>query len=1190
MNYALRFAFILFLIIPSFSLSEVTFNSLTANSTIADFNTECVYENEVGDVMGARFSHVNSGFVLDFLRIQSVPQAFMWVNSHPVSDQGEPHTLEHLLLGKGNKGRYVASLEEMRLGNSSAFTQQLRTCYHFHTSAGSDVFFELFDAKLDAMLHPTFSDEEIRREVMNMGITEGQVKGTLRLEEKGTVYNEMITSFERTWGNLYFELGKIMFGQSHPSSYSAGGFPAEIREMEADDIRKFHQTTHHLNNMGAVVTLPNDMPIEESLRQFSDILKKIEPDVKIATHPDDGLYDIPPYDPAPEGTMRQVSFPHQNENEPGVMVFGWPAQLELNLLDKYMFDLFTYILSRGQTSNLYRNFIDSQHREIDIGATSIYGWVSDEKGNPFYISVNNVDRTSANTEMMKSVADLILKEIAYIADMKDGSEELKKFNERIISRISQNKRELRDFLNSPPRFGYRGSGANWMEHLNRLHKEGGEKRSLSMNEVIAKSIEFATTEENIWRRYIEEWQLLSTLPFGVVTTPDPQYLSQTEIDRDIRITEYLSGLMEWYETDSEEAALSEYKKIYDEKTDVIKKKASEIEMPVFLDNPPMSLDDQLDYHVETLPGGGDMVISQFDNITGGTTGLAFDLYGVPESMLMYLSALPIFMTEIGVVKDGDKLSYENMQESLKREILRLKAAFTTNTRTERIELVVSGSGSNLNESIDALGWMESILINPDMSEENLPRIRDAIDMRLSALRNRTKGSEESWVNNPVDAFWKQSNPLYLSTSCFYTQAHALQRIKWQLTKAPESLENEKFTRFMYELAELPDEMNADELSRVIADLQNEDKSGKLFKRGKIGYNLKKMNDESLEIAEKALADLQHNLGEIPDENLNADWEYLCNSMMDDLAVEPSEVLKAEMNLLNHIRGQQNIRGYMISSESASNQIKPELDKIVSQFNNDQFHRFNYGSTPRIADRMNDRYADMERPVYVGLLNENTRAGIHINSAESASYYDFDEETLLNFMAARLYGGGGAHSMFMKTWSAGLAYSNGLRSNEFTGRLRYYAERCPDLSQTMQFVVDELKNAPFDPSLAGYAVAQAFTSVRSGNRYDSRGIAMAADLADGLTPEKVSRFRGKVIELGKRENIYDDLHERMISTYGQVLPGYGPSGSESNNANYFLIGPESQLQPYQDYLNSVEDDAILYRLYPRDFWLVDRANR
>ncbi len=86
-----------------------------------------------------------------------------------------------------------------------------------------------------------------------------------------------------------------------------------------------------------------------------------------------------------------------------------------------------------------------------------------------------------------------------------------------------------------------------------------------------------------------------------------------------------------------------------------------------------------------------MVISQFDNITGGTTGLAFDLYGVPESMLMYLSALPIFMTEIGVVKDGDNLSYENMQESLKREILQLKAAFTTNTRTERIELVVSGS-------------------------------------------------------------------------------------------------------------------------------------------------------------------------------------------------------------------------------------------------------------------------------------------------------------------------------------------------------------------------------------------------------------------------------------------------------------------------------------------------------------------
>ena len=68
-----------------------------------------------------------------------MPQAFIWVNSYPTSDMGEPHTQEHLLLGKGNKGRAVAGQQVMSLVRSSAFTMQERTCYHFNTSAGGEV-------------------------------------------------------------------------------------------------------------------------------------------------------------------------------------------------------------------------------------------------------------------------------------------------------------------------------------------------------------------------------------------------------------------------------------------------------------------------------------------------------------------------------------------------------------------------------------------------------------------------------------------------------------------------------------------------------------------------------------------------------------------------------------------------------------------------------------------------------------------------------------------------------------------------------------------------------------------------------------------------------------------------------------------------------------------------------------------
>ena len=55
--------------------------------------------------------------------------------------------------------------------------------------------------------------------------------------------------------------------------------------------------------------------------------------------------------------------------------------------------------------------------------------------------------------------------------------------------------------------------------------------------------------------------------------------------------------------------------------------------------------------------------------------------------------------------------------------------------------------------------------------------------------------------------------------------------------------------------------------------------------------------------------------------------------------------------------------------------------------------------------------------------------------------------------------------------------------------------------------------------------------------------MAADLADGLTPEIVSQFRKGVMKLRTKDDFYDTLHSRMESIYGSVLPGYGPKAQK-----------------------------------------------
>jgi hypothetical protein len=79
---------------------QVSFSDVNQQTVSHGFRAVAVYMNDADQPFGARFSHEKTGFTLDLIQVQSVPQAFTWVNSFPVSERGEPHTQEHLLMGK----------------------------------------------------------------------------------------------------------------------------------------------------------------------------------------------------------------------------------------------------------------------------------------------------------------------------------------------------------------------------------------------------------------------------------------------------------------------------------------------------------------------------------------------------------------------------------------------------------------------------------------------------------------------------------------------------------------------------------------------------------------------------------------------------------------------------------------------------------------------------------------------------------------------------------------------------------------------------------------------------------------------------------------------------------------------------------------------------------------------------------
>jgi hypothetical protein len=215
-----------------------------------------------------------------------------------------------------------------------------------------------------------------------------------------------------------------------------------------------------------------------------------------------------------------------------------------------------------------------------------------------------------------------------------------------------------------------------------------------------------------------------------------------------------------------------------------------------------------------------------------------------------------------------------------------------------------------------------------------------------------------------------------------------------------------------------------------------------------------------------------------------------------------------------------------------------------------------------------------------------QGGVFLNSAKFVGIRDLNEDAGLNFLASKLYGGGGPHGVFMKTWGAGLAYSNGLRSNVSDGRIGYYAERTPELPQTLEFVIGVTKNGDRKKPLAEYALAQVFGASRAAGGFESRTSEMATDLANGITPDVVRAFRESILKLRKRPNLDAELYARMDAAYAKVLPGYSGKVKDVVDPVYFVIGPEKQLAAWERYVKRTQGaEERFERLYARDYWVV-----
>jgi hypothetical protein len=1143
----------------------INYSNLTERQVINGFRTAAVYLDGAGHPMGARFIQVRSGFTLDLLGIQSVPQAFIWVTTYPTSNMGEPHTQEHLLLGKGTRGRALGSQEPMSLVTSSAYTMQWMTCFHFYTAAGPDVFFEEFERLFEALKYPNYTDEEIRREVRNFGVSTGP-GGLLRLEEQGTVYNEMTTSMDQPVYRLFRAAAVAAYGPEHPLAFSAGGLPEALRIIQPADIRRFHDAHYFGGNMGMIAALPKSVALTDALDRINDALDRVEPRHPVL--PITTEDQLPAPHPAPAGRIEYVPYPFRNTQQPSSVLLVWPAVRKLANREYELLNLFLDNFGGGPGANLYDLLVNSRTRAADFGVKGINAWVEAGQGNPVYVMLRDMPPSRMTDSDLGTLRTKIRDELEKIAAYPDGSDELKAFNDRLKSRVFQRRRDLAKFVNSPPGFGFRGVGSDWVTHLYRLNKETGFRKSLTEQPDLDAIEAQLSGPHNIWHDYLAQWKLLNAPPWIEAAKPDPGLVDEEERDREARIAAETEQLKQKYGVSDAQAALRRYKSEQDSAAQEIEAAAREITPPRFIENPPLGLDDSLEFHASTLGGGVPLVTSTFDSMTGATTGIALRLDGVSENQLVYLSLLPELLTESGVIDHGQPVSYAKMSERLRNQILGLGARYNINPLTSRYELVIRGSGNDAPEAQRALEWIKLALFSPDWRLENLPRIRDLVEETRGVVHNTMERPEETWVEDPARAWRLQSRPLLLATSSFLTREHNLFRLAWML-KAGDSPDIGQFLG---------------DLSGVRGTRAERDATLNAIKSGAY-VGMAHLAPHSKQLAIDAARDLEMFLPEIPDSSLAADWKDLCLEMQRDLATGPEKTLGALDTLRRSLLITGGTRMFLIASPQAQQKLQSGIEQFPKLLRNGKIESAVYAAGDRITERLQAREPAGSHPIFAGLVNPNSQGGVFLNSAPGTAYRDTGTNPLLDFLASLLYAGHGAHGIFMKTWSAGLAYSNGIRIRPLEARVNYYAERTPLLPQTLEFVIGELKKAEPDPALADYAIAGAFDGIRSAEPYEDRGEAMAADLADGLTPEVVSRFHQAILELRKRPDLAQELFRRMPKVYERVLPGMGIPTKQVPGGIYFVIGPEKQLQAYEAYLKQAEGpDTRLFRLYPRDFWV------
>lgn len=1139
--------------------------SLKKGQQVANFRVSNLYSDSDERVVGAKFFHVPSGAPIFLLQIETVPQAFVWVDSAVNSDRGLPHALEHLLAEKGTKGRYVFLLTDMEMSRSAAVTWRDFTFYSFSSGAGIDGFFDLLHGWLDALYHPDFSDVEAEREFFHFGVDTDASTKTRTLTEGGTVYNEE-EAIQRD-ENCYRDLQQRVLGKENPLAARITGDPDQMRDVTPQEIREFHRAHYHLGpTTSFIFVIPPKENVASFLSRVSSEFEKVgESGTRkppFGNAPGDPKY---PVHSSPDHQPQICPVPGANESAPSSIWFSWRPQTFHSMIDFKLLQLLFRALADGQRSLLYRSLVDSKTREIDTGAADVALDPFPPDSPQFQvwnIAVSGIAGTRISLDEITQLRNKILEKIKEISEYPDHSEKLAGFN-NLVSYYAQDwRRSKHVWMRNSPQFGS-VVDVDWKDFLGYLEMDSSFVRSMSEERLWQQLDNELKSGRNIWRDLIRVFNLLDP-PYALATQPSRELLQKQEEEKRERLANELTSIRKHYQVSTDQEALVQFERDELAKTKEIEEVESRVPKPRFPEHPPLSLDDDIQYK-QFQVSGVPATASVFDRPATIELGLSFDLRQIPRKYYKYLPILARSFDSLGLKEGGNITSHSELLNQTRSRFVEFGAGTSDNPVSHRADLTFRMSATNVSEFNEGLEWLARILRSSYLDPGNAARLRDIVTQRLAADDSYTKQSELAWVFHPAQAFRYQADTLYLALESQFTKAHWDGRLRWLLH----------------------DQVASEEIDHLGAFAETSLAGFQGLSRSDISQRLAKLNAKGVD--GELIDHWKRNLNSFPEDKVVDGLKRLTGEVQEDLRTGPAITINEVKELQRLVVNRRALHLDLLVSPSILDSIHPNLARFVISIPSLP------PPTPEddppaalhpIGDKVarENGLAEQQFPWYLGLVIPDELIGNASFYSDFVTYSQADTNSLLRLLSSGLLAGRGPTSAYMKSREAGLAYALFLRGDPSRGLILYYADRSsdvPSLISSMNSAADNIHQVQ-DPYMVDYALRQTFPMLpRSSNTFSLRARWLAQDIRDGNTPEKVRAFYQALLNLRRDPNLLSELTGAGKGSLCGVLLEEGCKVQQaSNNSVFFFVGSEQILADAEKRLPI----SRLLRIWPSDYWL------